>query len=345
MTERDRPACTRTEYIVCFCLFLSVVLLYEQTLGHGFITYDDYAYVSRNRHVNNGLTVSGIAWAFGSVYVSNWHPLTWLSHMLDCQFFGLNPGGHHLTNLLFHAANSILLFVLLKKMTGALWRSAVVAALFAVHPLHVESVAWVAERKDLLSTFFFLLTLLAYVSYTRRPDWKRYAAVFLLFALGLMAKPMIVTLPFVLLLLDYWPLDRIHPAESSRLSQYLPTIRRLITEKIPLFALSALSCAVTVYAQQEALSGVALPLRLNNALVSYAVYLLKTFLPLNLAVIYPYPPSVDATNTVTALTALTLISVFVYRRARKQPYMPVGWLWFLGTLVPVIGIVQVGHQA
>ncbi|MBP8985939.1 MAG: tetratricopeptide repeat protein [Syntrophobacterales bacterium] len=339
---------TRPEFLVCGFLFFAVVLIYVQTLGHSFVFYDDLDYVRNNVHVRRGLTFSSVLWAFQTTAESNWHPLTWLSHMLDCQFFGLNPGGHHLTNLLFHAANSILLFVLLKKMTGALWRSAVVAALFAVHPLHVESVAWVAERKDLLSTFFFLLTLLAYVSYTRRPDWKRYAAVFLLFALGLMAKPMIVTLPFVLLLLDYWPLDRIHPAESSRLSQYLPTIRRLITEKIPLFALSALSCAVTVYAQRPALQSfndIALSTRIENALVSYVKYLGKTVFPEGLAVFYPYPAAIPEGVALLSAAILVFITIEVLRAAKARRYLPVGWFWFLGTLAPVIGIVQVGDQA
>jgi len=339
---------TRPEFLVCGFLFFAVVLIYVQTLGHSFVFYDDLDYVRNNVHVRRGLTFSSVSWAFQTTAESNWHPLTWLSHMLDCQLFGLNPGGHHLTNLLLHAANSILLFVLLKKMTGALWRSAVVAALFAVHPLHVESVAWVAERKDLLSTFFFLLTVLAYVRYARRPGWKIYAAVFLLFALGLMAKPMLVTLPFVLLLLDYWPLERIRVAESSRLSQYLPTIRRLITEKIPLFALSALSCVVTVYAQRPALQSlndIALSARIENALVSYVKYLGKTVFPEGLAVFYPYPADIPEGVTLLSAAILVFITIEVLRVAKARRYLPVGWFWFLGTLVPVIGIVQVGEQA
>lgn len=339
---------TRPEFLVCGFLFFAVALIYVQTLGHSFVFYDDLDYVRNNTHVRRGLTLSSVIWAFQTTAESNWHPLTWLSHMLDCQLFGLNPGGHHLTNLLFHAANSILLFVLLKKMTGALWRSAVVAALFAVHPLHVESVAWVAERKDLLSTFFFLLTLLAYVRYTRRPDWKRYAAVFLLFALGLMAKPMLVTLPFVLLLLDYWPLERFHPAESSRLSQHLPTIKRLITEKIPLFALSALSCMVTVYAQRPALQSLdnfVLSARIENALVSYVKYLGKTFWPEGLAVFYPYPADIPEGVALLSAAILAFITIEILRAAKDHKYLPVGWFWFLGTLIPVIGIVQVGEQA
>lgn len=339
---------TRPEFLVCGFLFFTVALIYVQTLGHSFVFYDDLDYVRNNVHVRRGLTLSSVLWAFKTTVMSNWHPLTWLSHMLDCQLFGLNPGGHHLTNLLFHAANSILLFVLLKKMTGALWRSAVVAALFAVHPLHVESVAWVAERKDLLSTFFFLLTLLAYVRYTRRPDWKRYAAVFLLFALGLMAKPMLVTLPFVLLLLDYWPLERINIGESQRLSQLFPTIKGLITEKIPLFALSALSCAVTVYAQRPALQSldhITMSSRVENALVSYVKYIGKTFCPESLAFFYPYPADIPEGVTLLSAAILVFITIEVLRAANARRYLPVGWFWFLGTLVPVIGIVQVGGQA
>jgi tetratricopeptide (TPR) repeat protein len=267
--------------------------------------------------------------------------------MLDCQLFGLNPSGHHVVNLLFHAANTILLFLLLKQMTGALWRSAIVAALFAVHPLHVESVAWIAERKDLLSTFFFILSLWAYACYTRAPDWKKYTSVILLFAMGLLSKPMLVTLPFVLLLLDYWPLNRLEQSDVGKTSKIV-SVRKLIIEKIPFLFLSILSCIVTFSAQSKnirSLLEVPFLSRLANAPIAYVKYLALTFFPLNLAVIYPFPEYIGIGEVLFALAVITLISVLVFRVRKGRIYLPVGWLWFLGTLVPVIGIVQVGQQA
>jgi tetratricopeptide (TPR) repeat protein len=337
----------RTDCLICAGLLVSVLIVFWPTLCHEFINYDDFSYVVHNSHVKSGLTLPGIQWALTSTYASNWHPITWLSHMLDCQLFGLRPGGHHFTNLLFHAANTILLFLLLRTMTGALWRSAIVAALFAVHPLHVESVAWVAERKDLLSTFFMLLTLRAYVGYAQEPALKKYLPVILLFAIGLMAKPMLVTLPFVLILLDYWPLDRLEMDGKSR-EQKLTVLKRLIMEKAPLFLLSAASSVITLFAQTSAiwnLADIPLPTRLGNAIISYAKYLGLTFWPRDLAIIYPYPDSLGFSEIILAAAVLIVISTFVFLMAKDHRYLPVGWLWFLGTLIPVIGIVQVGSQA
>jgi len=337
----------RTDHWICAGMLIAVLIVFWPTLGHEFIHYDDFSYVVHNSHVKNGLTWSGIQWAFTSTHASNWHPVTWLSHMLDGQLFGLNPGGHHFTNLALHAANTILLFLLLRTMTGALWRSAVVASLFAVHPLHVESVAWVAERKDLLSTFFMLLTILAYAGYIRQPGWKRYVPVVFLFAVGLMAKPMLVTLPFILLLLDYWPLNRMEPESMSR-EQKRALLKRLILEKAPLFFLSAVSSAITLFAQTSAiwnLVDIPLPTRLENALISCIKYLGLTFWPRDLAIIYPYPDSFEISEVLLAFAVLVIISIGVFLTAKKHRYLPVGWFWFLGTLVPVIGIVQVGSQA
>jgi hypothetical protein len=319
-------------------LTLSTLAVYWQVQGHAFVTYDDYQYVVENPHVRHGLTLRGIAWAFTTGYASNWHPLTWLSHMLDCTLYGLNPMGHHVNSLLLHLANTLLLFWVLRRMTTALWRSAFVAALFALHPLHVESVAWVAERKDLLSTLFWMMTMGAYALYVERPGLGRYLFTLLLFALGLMAKPMLVTLPFVLLLLDYWPLGRRHH----------PPLR-LIREKLPFFALTAISSMIT-FSVQKSWGAVifTLPLkdRIANALVSYVTYIAKTIWPANLACFYPHPlDTLPLWQVGGSLLLLVSISVFVIRARQRCPYLPVGWFWYLGTLVPVIGLVQVGAQA
>jgi tetratricopeptide (TPR) repeat protein len=315
------------------------LVVYVPVRHHEFINFDDPQYVVENRLVREGLTWAGVAWAFTTGYAGNWHPLTWLSHMLDVQLFGLDAGAHHLTSVLLHVANTLLLFGLLYRMTGALLRSAFVAALFAVHPLHVESVAWVAERKDVLSTLFFMLTLHAYAAYTRRRRPAGYALVLGLFALGLMAKPMLVTVPFVLLLLDYWPLARARSA----------TRRGLVLEKLPLIALAVASSVVTLVVQQRggAVKGLdVLPLgrRLANAVVAYAAYLGKTVWPAHLAAIYPYPASLPWGWVAGATFGIIGVSVLALRAARRYPYLPVGWLWYLGTLVPVIGLVQVGGQ-
>ncbi|HXF09443.1 MAG TPA: tetratricopeptide repeat protein [Desulfuromonadaceae bacterium] len=328
--------------------------------GYGFIDYDDPDYIVGNEHVKNGLTWSGIRRAFTSGEAANWHPLTWISHMIDCQLFGLNASGHHLVNVLFHAANAVLLFLLLNRLTSAIWRSALVAALFAWHPLHVESVAWASERKDVLSAFFAFLSLLAYVRYARRiEDGRRkaeggvqtsgfrplpsafwYLASGFWFACGLMSKPMIVTLPFVMLLLDFWPLNRMRSAECG-----VRNISRLIVEKIPFFLLTVASCLITLRVQREAMwspENLPLPLRLENAVVAYIRYLFKIVWPTDLALIYPYHLHWPVTLFLAALFCLVVWTAVFIQRIREKPYLMVGWLWFLGTLVPVIGIVQVG---
>ena len=341
-----------TAAVVCLFLLLAVVLVFGRTVGHEFVNYDDDQYVYENPRVSGGLTVDGIAWAFTAIHSSNWHPLTWLSHMLDCQLYGLHPGGHHLTNVLLHAAVVILLFLVLWRMTGFLWRSAFVAAVFAVHPLRVESVAWIAERKDVLSGLFFMLTMGAYVRYTRRPfSLGRYLTVAVLFGLGLMAKPMLVTLPFVLLLLDYWPLGRMKPAamEQTAAGGFFSFPRRVFVEKLPLLALAAASCAATIFAQSEAVVPVDfIPMssRIANAFVSYMAYIGKLFYPVGLAVFYPHPMNdLPIWKVVASILALTGISAEAFVWRRRFPYLFVGWFWYVGMMVPVIGLVQVGEHS
>jgi tetratricopeptide (TPR) repeat protein len=349
---------SRKRYLVlavCGFLILAIAVVFGQTVQHEFVNYDDPQYVYDNPMVARGVTAAGIPWAFQS-HASNWHPLTWLSHMLDCQLYGLkHPGGHHLTNVLLHAITAILLFLVLRKMTGDLWPSAFVAALFAIHPLHVESVAWVAERKDVLSGLFFVLTLGAYVGYVRH--WfslLRYLLMLGLFALGLLCKPTLVTLPFVLLLLDYWPLGRFSPpaAENGAAGErrrHLLTALRLVVEKMPLFLLAAVSCVVTYAAQERArVTMEALPLgaRIANALVSYVTYLAQFFCPTGLAVFYPYPAdALPIWKIAGACLVLVGVSAAVLVCRRRYPYLFVGWLWYLGMLVPMIGLVQVGTHA
>jgi tetratricopeptide (TPR) repeat protein len=331
--------------VVCLVLAAITFAVFGQTLAHGFIDYDDNIYVYGNPVVARGLTLKGIVWAFTTVHADNWHPLTWLSHMLDCQLYGLHPGGHHLTNVLLHTATVIALFLVLRRMTGALWRSAFVAAVFAIHPLRVESVAWVAERKDVLSGLFFMLTIGVYVRYVdecKVQSAKRklfYLSVIVLFALGLMAKPMLVTLPFVLLLLDYWPLQRVEPGKLSG----------LVMEKLPLLALSAASCVATLLAQNRAIQptgAYSLPLRCANALVTCMVYLCQMVWPAGLAVYYPYPnDGLPTWEVALAGTLLAGLSAAAWARRRKQPWLLVGWVWYLVMLLPVVGVIQVGGQA
>jgi protein O-mannosyl-transferase len=333
-------------YIWCVALATLTFAVYLPAIFHPFVNYDDNVYVWENRHVQDGLSASTFTWAMTALDGANWHPVTWLSHALDCQLYGLNPHGHHLTSVLLHAMNVVLLFLILQWGTGATWRSAVVAALFGLHPLNVESVAWVAERKNVLSTFFFLLTLAAYGRYARRPSWGGYLVVALAFALGLAAKPMLVTLPFVLLLLDYWPLARIE-GWSEPSSNPQASWQRLLLEKLPLLGLSAASSALTVIAQEGAVRQfVTLPTRLGNAVNSYVKYILKVFWPAHLAVIYPHPLNkLSAFAVLASAVFLTGISLLVWRWRKEYPFAIVSWFWFLGTLVPVIGIVQVGDQA
>ena len=334
-----------TELLVCLGLVAVTWAIFGQTLAHDFVNFDDHVYVYENPIVIRGLSTEGIIGAFTHSHARNWHPLTTLSHMLDCQLYGLNAGGHHLTNVILHTISVLLLFLVLKQMTAAFWQSAFVTGLFTVHPLHVESVAWIAERKDVLSAVFFILTLAAYARYARTPSAPRYLLVALLFTFGLMSKPMLVTLPFVLLLLDYWPLGRIG-GHKSEVRSRLP---RLITEKIPLFALSAFSCIATLFAQRQGPSAIdQLPFlwRLNNAFVSYVTYIWQMLWPARLAVFYPHPNDrLPLVEVIVAIAFLVGISLLVIYLRRTKPYLVTGWFWYLGMLVPVIGLFQVGEQA
>jgi tetratricopeptide (TPR) repeat protein len=324
-------------------LVLATFLVYLPVRHHAFVAFDDPEYVVENQRVQPGLTKEGVKWAFTTGDVSYWHPLTWLSHMLDVEFFGSNPAGPHLVNVLFHLANTLLLFLLLQRLTGTLWRAAIVAALFALHPLHVESVAWVAERKDVLSSFFFLLSLCAYLHYawpsaSSPPSRSRlwYAGALLFFACGLMSKPMVVTLPCVLLLLDYWPLGRLKVAA--------------VWEKIPFFLLSAASCVVTFAAQKQndvvqSLERLSIAERLQNAFVAYASYLEKTFWPTDLAFFYPHPESWATGRVIASLLLIVTLTSAVVWLGRKFPFAVTGWFLFVGMLVPTIGIIQVGDQS
>ena len=340
------PKTSRHWVIVCVCISLALLtwIVFGQTLWHDFVNYDDPRYVYQNTKITSGLNIAGIAWAFSHIHSENWHPLTTISHMLDCSLYGLKAGGHHFSSVLFHTIAVVLLFLALQQMSGALWKSAFVAAVFAIHPLHVESVAWVAERKDVLSGVLFMLTLLVYVHYVRAPSTWRYLIVAFVFALGLMSKPMLVTLPFVLLLLDYWPLGRITDQRSHTGHQLLS----LLVEKIPLIALSAVSSVVTFVAQRAAIGWTEqLPIlpRVNNALVSYVIYVRQMFWPSNLAVFYPHPENRlspwEISLALAILIAITMVAVIL---RKKAPYFIMGWFWYLGMLVPVIGLVQVGWQ-
>jgi len=357
----------RIKITICLLLIGVTAACFWRVTGNGFVNYDDSLYVTDNSHVQAGLSLQGVKWAFTTGENANWHPLTWLSHMLDVELYDLKPWGHHLTSLLLHILNTVLLFLLLARMTGSLWRSGLVAALFGVHPLHVESVAWVAERKDVLSTLFWILTMWAYVRYAEHPGVKRYLPVAVLFALGLSAKPMLVTLPFVLLLLDYWPLRRYaeFKVQSSKFnvgSQVANTQhptpntgstspRRLVWEKAPLFALAAASSIVTYIVQQKGGAVVTLEkystgVRAANALVAYVGYMAKMLWPGKLAVFYPHPDrGLPLWQVVGAGVVLALITGLVIRAGKPRPYLAVGWLWYLGTLFPVIGLIQVGSQA
>jgi len=342
MDESDNRRQTR---LVCAGLALAVAAAYWPLWHCGFVDFDDNDYVVKNNAIQHGLNWGAIAWAFTTTYASNWHPLTWISHILDFQFYGLNPAGHHATSLLLHAANSILLFLLLKRMTRRMWPSAMAAALFALHPMHVESVAWISERKDVLSTFFWMLSVWAYVRYAEggkmeNGKWKLcYALALAFFAMGLMCKPMVVTLPFILLLLDYWPLARWRPAPA-----------RVWAEKIPFLVLAAASGLITVVAQRQgrsvlSLEHVPLAARLENLPVGCARYVGKLFWPDPLAAVYPYVFSWPAWEVAGAGVLLAVVTVWVMRRAHAQPFLAVGWLWFLIGLAPVNGLVQVGVQS
>lgn len=332
----------------------STLVLYSPVRNHPFINFDDDAYVAKNEHVLGGLNWQSVRWSLTSTEQgANWHPVTWLSHALDCQLFGTDAGRHHMTSVLIHAVNVLLLFLLLQRVTGAVWCSFVVAALFACHPLNVESVAWVAERKNVLSTLFLFLTIGGYGWYARKPALKRYVLILGFFVLALASKPMVVTLPFALLLLDYWPLQRINGwiGPSSRFAVPQQSVTRLILEKLPLLALSAIGSAITLWVQKmdgavRSVQTFPLSQRLGNALFSYFLYIWKTFWPFGLSIFYPHPgPTLSVGAMSLSAAVLGGISFLVWRQRVARPFLAVGWLWFLGTLIPVIGIVQVGYQA
>ena len=341
-------------------IFLALITLacYWNAQHLGFVNLDDGQYVTQNPHVKAGLTRHGFSWAFAFNGTSYWHPLTWLSHMVDCQLYGLNPVGHHFSSLILHIANTILLFLALQYMTGATWRSLIVAALFALHPLNVESVVWIADRKNVLSTFFWMLTMWFYAQYARKPATRRYLLVLVSLALGLMAKPMLVTLPFVLLLLDYWPLQRFETllpeGKQTQLKQREKCIsfkkastHWLLLEKVPLVALSIISVAVSSLSSKNigmlvSTETVPIWLRVKNALVSYIIYIQKMIWPVDLAVFYPYPKHIPFWQLTVACLVLATITGAVLRTRKQGPYLSVGWLWYLGTLIPVIGLVQQG---
>jgi tetratricopeptide (TPR) repeat protein len=346
-------------YLICVVLSVITIAVYWQVLHFDFINFDDPKYVTENLHVQQGLTWDSIRWAFTTKHVNNWHPLTWLSLMLDWHLFGPNAGAFHLVSLLLHVANTVLLFIVLSRCTGAVWCSAFVAATFALHPLHVESVAWIAERKDVLSTLFWMVTMLAYARYAERPLVARYVVALLAFGLGILAKPMLVTLPCVLLLLDYWPFRRMELAQStgdkdvgvnrsSSLTSRKPLLF-LVLEKSPFFALAAASSIVTLMVQKRTVMSMEtfpLKARVTNALVCYATYIGKVFWPGRLAIFYPHPnDTLPGWQVVLAIVVLVSISTWVILRGRRKRYLIVGWLWYLGTLLPVIGLVQVGTQA
>lgn len=357
VSKYDKGVSATTRAVLALLLVIVIFIVFSQAIHHEFINYDDQAYVTDNSHVKEGLSYRNFVWAFTAFEVSNWHPVTWLSHMLDYEMYGMNPMGHHLTNLILHLANALLLLYLLYKSTGKYWQSLFIAALFGLHPLHVESVAWIAERKDLLSTFLFFMTLIIYGEYVKKPRTPTYLLMLMTYGVGLMAKPMLVTLPLVMLLWDFWPLGRLitqrehrHCPEKIHEGCSSTPPLRLLVEKIPFFLLSLTSCIVTYYAQQRggavaAIHGTPPTFRVINALQSYVGYMEKMVWPHDLAVIYPLPPTLTLAWGGVAGLVLLLVSWLVWRQARNYPYLPVGWLWYLCTLVPVIGLIQVGQQA
>ncbi|MCG6553476.1 MAG: tetratricopeptide repeat protein [Candidatus Magnetominusculus sp. LBB02] len=335
---------------IIVALTLLTLFVYADVLKFDFVAYDDGIYVTDNARIKNGLSWNNIVWAFTSFYDSNWFPITLISHMADVELFGLRAGLHHMNNVFIHTANSILLFLLFRRLTGSRWMSAFVAATFAIHPVHVESVAWVSERKDVLSAFFWLAALLSYVRYVRRSSAGNYLILAALFILALMSKPMPVTLPFALLLLDYWPLGRISGISTGPQIYEMRSLKALIMEKVPLFIISLISSAVTLAAQSSGGAVVSLQklpfiFRLENAALSYSKYLFNTIFPYNLTILYPMPTEIPALHAWAAASIIILISVAAFQKARKFPYLLTGWFWFIGTLVPTIGLVAVGQQA
>jgi len=344
-------------FLVSLLLLVAIIVPYRQVINFDFVGYDDELYVTENLNVQEGFTAKGIKWSFTTFHAANWHPLTWFSHKLDCELYRLNPAGHHWTNVEFHIANTLLLFFILFKMTGAIWRSAFVAALFAIHPLHVESVAWISERKDVLSTFFGLLAFFAYYHYVKKHSLFNYLLIILFLSMGLMAKPMLVTFPFVLLLLDFWPLKRFQFKDDQKLQPdgnicfSVKEFFRLILEKIPLFVPIVISSCLTVIAQQsssavKSLETFPLKARIANAFVSYVNYVLKAIWPSNLAVFYPHPGNTLLSWQIFgAIFLIAIACILAILTLKKYPYIAVGLFWFLGTLIPVIGLLQVGEQA
>ena len=338
----------RLDLTICLAIAVAIVFVYWDLSRHQFVIVDDPVYVAHNPHVQSGLTPQSIKWAFTTTRAEFWHPLTWLSYMMDSQVFKGRPAGFLITNLLLHIFNSILVYLIFIRMTGSRWPSAFMAAVFALHPLHVESVAWIAERKDVLSAVFWMLTTYAYIRYVERPGWQRYLVVCGCLILGLMAKPMAVTLPFALLLLDYWPLGRLNPLKSPAAS--IPSALRLIREKLPLFMITAVFSLIAFVVQKSG-GGIdpsgqyPLANRVCNAVVSYADYLFKLIWPRNLAVFYPFPEHFPILEVGGAAGLLVVLSVWAVKSARRYPFLIVGWLWFLGTLTPVIGLIKIGDFA
>jgi len=354
----DKGSKIRPEILICLFLVIATLAVYWQLRNYEFVGFDDDVFILQNSKVQNGLALDSISWAFRFDDMTYWHPLTWLSYMLDIELYGMNPGAHHMTNVLLHMVNAVLLFIVFNKMTGALWKSATVAALFALHPLNVESVAWVVERKNVLSTLFWMLTLLSYARYVEHSNIARYLLTLSAFVLGLMAKPMLVTLPFVLLILDFWPLNRFHfqpLLDTHQKTARIPKLRRikesdffpLILEKIPFLIFSGSSVCLSLLSAHRnrlviSLDEVSLYHRMTNALISYVSYIGKMVWPRDLAVFYPFPDTVQLWKAVGAFLLLTGVSLLVVRSLQKRPYLAVGWFWYLGTLLPVIGLVQQG---
>ena len=356
MTDRKNHK-LRPDILICLFLVIAILVVYWQVRNYTLVNFDDSSYILNNSHIRTGLSFEGIAWAFSFPGFDYWHPMTWLSHMLDCHLYGLKTGMHHQVSLILHILNSMLLFLVFRKMTGAVWRSAFVAAMFALHPMNVESVVWLAERKNVLSAFFWLLTMLTYTHYSKRPSVFRYLPILFVYTLGLMSKPILATLPFVFLLLDYWPLCRINLTHSVSNNQKITksnnsefkrsSIFHLALEKIPLIILSAVCIFLSSLAVQRlgtviSTASVSMNLRIKNALVSYIGYIVKMIWPHNLAVYYPYPQTLPLWQVVSAGMLLLCISFLVFRVVRSKPYLAVGWLWYIGTLVPAIGLVQAG---
>lgn len=342
----------RVSFLICFILIVLTVLLYLPVTKYGFVNYDDVDYVIENIHVKKGLTFEGFKWAFFAFYAANWHPMTWISHMLDVQLYGLDPGKHHSVNIIFHVLNTILLYIFFNKATGKMWASLIIASLFAIHPVHVESVAWIAERKDVLSTFFMFLTLLLYFRYVKYQKKWAYFLSLIFFTFGLMSKPMLVSLPFLLLLLDYWPFCRIFAPRNECIATKKDkhSVSYPIIEKIPFFILSAISSLITILAQKSgdavvSIKVLPIEMRISNAIISYIDYITKIFYPIDLAVPYPYPEKISLTYVLIAFAIIIILTLLPLHLLKSKRYFLFGWFWFIGALVPVIGIVQVGSQS